>query len=96
MKALRSQPGPEITDAALTQAWDEALPLAWEALKAETTPVGAVVVDDAGRVVGARSRLCGALGGGAPRLGRWWRLRCIGATVKPAAMAFAPRVYAGW
>jgi tRNA(adenine34) deaminase len=45
--------GPKITDAALTQAWDEALRLAWEALKAETTPVGAVVVDGAGRVVGA-------------------------------------------
>jgi tRNA(adenine34) deaminase len=45
--------GPALTDAALTEAWDEALRLAWEALRAETTPVGAVIVTGAGRVIGA-------------------------------------------
>lgn len=44
--------GPGLTDPALTEAWDHALRLAWEALRAETTPVGAVIVDGAGRVIG--------------------------------------------
>jgi tRNA(adenine34) deaminase len=49
--------GPGLTDAALTEAWDQALRLAWEALRAKTTPVGAVIVDGAGRVMsGGRGR----------------------------------------
>lgn len=45
--------GPALADAALAGAWDEALRLAWDALRAQTTPVGAVIVDGAGRVIGA-------------------------------------------
>jgi tRNA(adenine34) deaminase len=44
---------PALAGEALTEAWDRALRLAWEALRAGTTPVGAVVVDGAGRVIGA-------------------------------------------
>jgi len=40
-------------DDALAEAWDTALRLAWEGLTAQTTPVGAVVVDDAGTVIAA-------------------------------------------
>jgi tRNA(adenine34) deaminase len=45
--------GPTLTDAALTVAWDEAMRLAWDALRAGTTPVGAVIVDGGGRVIAA-------------------------------------------
>jgi tRNA(Arg) A34 adenosine deaminase TadA len=37
----------------LHQAWEQALRLAWEAFRAQTTPVGAVLVDRAGAVVAA-------------------------------------------
>ena len=40
-------------DGALDEAWDTALRLAWDGLRAQTTPVGAVVVDDAGTVIAA-------------------------------------------
>ena len=36
--------------AALDDAWTRALELAWEAFRARTTPVGAVVVDAAGAI----------------------------------------------
>jgi tRNA(Arg) A34 adenosine deaminase TadA len=37
--------------AAVDQAWERALELAWEAFCADTTPVGAVVIDAAGVIV---------------------------------------------
>lgn len=42
-----------LTDGVLTDAWDMALRLAWEALAADTTPVGAVVIDETGMVITA-------------------------------------------
>jgi tRNA(Arg) A34 adenosine deaminase TadA len=42
-----------ITDGVLATAWDTALRLAWEGLRAKTTPVGAVIVDDAGAIIAA-------------------------------------------
>jgi len=45
--------GLALTDDMLAGAWDTALQLAWEGLTAQTTPVGAVVVNDAGEVVAA-------------------------------------------
>ena len=42
-----------LTDDVLAEALDTALQLAWEGLTAQTTPVGAVVVTEAGEVVAA-------------------------------------------
>lgn len=42
-----------LTDDVLAEAWDKALQLAWEGLAAQTTPVGAVVVTEAGEVTAA-------------------------------------------
>jgi len=42
-----------LTDDALAEAWDMALQLAWKGLTAQTTPVGAVVVTEAGEVLAA-------------------------------------------
>jgi tRNA(adenine34) deaminase len=41
------------TDSVLAHAWDSALRLAWDGLLAQTTPVGAVVVDSDGSVIAA-------------------------------------------
>ena len=43
----------ELADKALSDGWDLALRLAWEAFGAPTTPVGAVVVNGGGTVVAA-------------------------------------------
>ena len=40
-----------VNDRRLDEAWDQALALAWESLRADTTPVGAVVVAPDGSVV---------------------------------------------
>jgi pyrimidine deaminase RibD-like protein len=61
-----------LTDDVLAEAWDTALQLAWEGLTAQTTPVGAVVVTEAGEVVAAgRGRgdyqRAAAIAEGAPR-----------------------------
>lgn len=40
-----------VDDPRLGPAWDAALTLAWESLRGGTTPVGAVVVDEAGAIV---------------------------------------------
>jgi tRNA(adenine34) deaminase len=41
------------TDGALADGWELELQLAWEAFRAQTTPVGAVVVNDVGAIVAA-------------------------------------------
>lgn len=44
---------PQLCDDALGGAWQTALRLAWDGLRAQTTPVGAVVTDEAGRLIAA-------------------------------------------
>jgi tRNA(Arg) A34 adenosine deaminase TadA len=43
--------GLHVADDTLRAGWDRALRLAWEGFRAQTTPVGAVVVDDQGTII---------------------------------------------
>jgi tRNA(adenine34) deaminase len=54
--AARQVPGARslrLADELLAGAWDSALHLAWEAFRAQTTPVGAVIVNGAGETIAA-------------------------------------------
>src|SRR6266567_7660560 len=42
-----------VADGLLAEGWERALHLAWEAMRAQTTPVGAVVVNGRGAIVAA-------------------------------------------
>lgn len=48
--AVRNLP---VGDSRLAKAWDSAMRLAWQAFRARTTPVGAVIVNGAGAVIAA-------------------------------------------
>jgi tRNA(Arg) A34 adenosine deaminase TadA len=52
-KGVPADGDPRMPDEALDRGWEQALRLAWEAFRAETTPVGAVVVNRTGAIIAA-------------------------------------------